>query len=105
MKKIWLLAAAVLALNSSAGDYKSEASVSVSGTTARNSSALGVGVKVVHCTVAAFYVQGDSAVTATTGDIPLAANEKWSISVDQTSRYVAFITSGGTGTCYIHPSN
>lgn len=102
MKKVFTLCG-LLAIGALARDYPAEASISVSGTTARNSVALGAGSKLLHCTVAAFYRQGGASVTATTADLPLAANEKWQVEVPTEARYIAFITSGGTGTCYVHP--
>ncbi len=86
-----------------ADDGHAEASVSISGTTAR-SAKLGSGRKLLRCTTAAFYVSGGSAVTATTADIPLVANVPWEVDV-VTNQYIAFITSGATGTCYIYPVN
>lgn len=101
MKSRVLFFGLLIALGAHALDSPVVASVSVSGASAR-SAKLTTGSKLLHCDVAAFYRVGDSAVVAATSDLPLAVNEKWQTDLDQNNLYIAFITTGGTGTCYIH---
>jgi hypothetical protein len=77
------------------------ATVSVSGTTARTGN-LGSGMPhVVHCTVAVTFKYGDSTVTATTAATPLDAAATWTDKTTVGKTYIAFITTGATGTCYV----
>lgn len=80
-----------------------EATVSVS-TTSVLTGNLSTGRKVLHCDVAATYVSclvGDTACTATSASVPLAAGEKWEEDVVSGFPKIAFRANSGTGTCYV----
>ncbi len=79
--------------------------VSISGTTARNASAMGEGMYIIHSTTACFFLQGGSGVNATTASIPLPADFFFGpIKLDSGGGlYIAAITSSATGTLSIIP--
>ena len=57
---------------------------------------------VLFCTVVAFVAFGaDSTTSATTTDFPLFANDRWDDRTTPGLNWVSFITSSGTGTCYV----
>lgn len=100
-----ILITALLGASAFAQEGVTEASVSVSGTNARTSADLSTGIKAVNCTVAVFYRMGTSTAVATTSDMPRPANVLWYVNITNDARRMAFITSGGTGTCRIYPVN
>lgn len=103
--KALALIAFLAALPAFAQEGVFESQVSVSGSNARTAADLSTGWKTVYCTVAAFYRMGTSAATATTSDEPIPANTHWLVLITNEARRLAFITSGGTGTCSIYPRN
>jgi hypothetical protein len=85
--------------------YTAPTTVSISGSTARNSSAMGDGMYLLFSTTACFFLQGGSGVNATTSSIPLPANFYFGpVKLDAGGGlYVAAITSGASGTLSIIP--
>lgn len=81
-----------------------ETSVSVSGTSARTAGDLGPGWKAVRCDVAVFFRTG-VLPTAVTTDLPIGAGSVRQVYITNSEKRLAFITSGGTGTCRIYPLN
>jgi hypothetical protein len=103
--KAFILAMFLVPALALAFEGETEASVSVSGTNARTSADLSTGIKEVDCTVAVYYRMGTSAAVATTNDAPRSANTRFYVNITNDGRRLAFITSGGTGTCRIYPVN
>lgn len=80
-----------------------ESTVSVSGTSARTSADLQNGWKAMRCTVDVFFRTGSSSATALTTDLPVPASTTRPLYLGNTNeRRIAFITSGGTGTCRVY---
>lgn len=103
--KILAFILATLALPVLAYEGETEQSVSVSGTSARTAADLSTGIKEVDCDVAVYYRMGTSGATATTSDVPRAADSRFYVNITNDGRRLAFITDGGTGTCRIYPVN
>lgn len=106
MKKLFIIAALLCLVpatrDAEAAPARTITSVAVSTTTARTAASIGAGMPhAMYCTVAVFFVYGDSSVTATTADTPLDAAVVWTDKTVLGQTYVAFITSSGSGTCYI----
>jgi len=80
--------------------------VSLSGTTARNSTALTAGHYRITATVDCYIVQGGSTIEADTDEYLLPAGAEIHRVVDSaSSAYFAAITDGGTGSLFIQVWN
>lgn len=98
-----MLALLMLGAHALAGEGNAEATVSISGTSARTSADLSTGWKSVYCTTATHYRTGTSSVVAVTTDLTLPVSVAWELYIANAERRLAFVTDGATGTCTIHP--
>lgn len=103
LKKICFILSFMLAVPAFAG-WEVEDTISASVTSA-SSKLLGAGQKMLICSTAAYIKFGPTAPTATTGDIPVQANERYRFSRGPLLRYVAVILSASTATCKIYASD
>lgn len=108
MKKLTAIAALIIALATGlvlAEIGGAEATVSTS-TNSAVTGALELGWKSIRCTADTHYRQdGLSSTTATTTDAVIPANTAIQEYVSTNTRYLAFILTTGTGTCYIYKLN
>jgi hypothetical protein len=85
------------------GTGEGQQSVSVSGTSAATSNAIGADECVVYANVECFVLAGSNPTATVAAGTPLSAGQTIRLRGIQPGDKLAFITASGTGTAYVRP--